>query len=69
MPGANDRPGGVASHVAYSSVRMEPQYMMIGEAAGVAASLAVWNGVAVQDVPIDGLQRELLSEGATLHLH
>ena len=30
-----------ASHVVYSSVRMEPQYMMISQAAGVAGSLAV----------------------------
>lgn len=53
-----------ASHVAYSSLRMEPQYMIIGHAAGVASALAVRKGLAVQSVPVDELQKVLLSEGA-----
>jgi hypothetical protein len=52
-----------ASHVAYSSLRMEPQYMILGHAAGVAAALAVQRGVSVQTVPIAELQKRLLAEG------
>jgi hypothetical protein len=51
-----------ASHVAYSSLRMEPQYMIVGHAAGVAASLAVKRNVLVRDVPIAELQSVLASE-------
>lgn len=53
-----------ASHIAYSSLRMEPQYMILGHAAGVASALAVQKGVSVQSVPVDELQKILLSEGA-----
>lgn len=53
-----------ASHVAYSSLRMEPQYMILGEAAGVAASMAVNRSVAVQDVPVELLQEKLRAQGA-----
>lgn len=56
-----------ASHVAYSSVRMEPQYMIIGHAAGVAAALAVHHHQPIQDISITELQRELKEEGAVLH--
>jgi hypothetical protein len=57
-----------ASHVAYSSMRMEPQYMLLGHAAGTAAGLAVKHGVAVQEVPIAELQQLLLAEGAVFEL-
>jgi hypothetical protein len=53
-----------ATHVAYSSMRMEPQYMIIGHAAGVAAAMAVKAGTAVQDVNVSELQKTLKSEAA-----
>ncbi len=55
-----------ASHVAYSSIRMEPQYMIMGHAAGVAAALAVRDKVFVQDVPIDELQARLHEQNQIL---
>lgn len=53
-----------ASHVAYSSARMEPQYMILGHAAGVAASLAVRAGKPVQDISVPDLQKTLKAQGA-----
>jgi hypothetical protein len=58
-----------ASHVAYSSVRMEPQYMIIGQAAGVIASLAIQHGIAVQDIPVADLQEKLHRQKAVLNLN
>lgn len=52
-----------ASHVAYSSLRMEPQYMILGHAAGVAAALAAQRNVPVQKVPVAELQKILEAEG------
>ena len=46
-----------ASHVAFASVRMEPQYMLLGHAAGIAAALAIVEGAGVHRVRIDALQR------------
>ena len=53
-----------ASHVAYSSARMEPQYMIIGHAAGIAAAMSIRAGKAIQDVAIPELRRTLQAEGA-----
>jgi hypothetical protein len=50
--------------VAYSSLRMEPQYMIIGHAAGAAAYLAIKGAVAPHDIKVPELQRILKSEGA-----
>lgn len=55
-----------ASHVAYSTLRMEPQYMILGQAAGVAAAMAVRAGTAVQDIDTRELTRVLVENGAIL---
>jgi len=39
-----------ASHIAYSSIRMEATYMVMGESAGIAAALAIRDNKAVQDI-------------------
>ena len=57
-----------ATHAAYSSVRMEPQYMIIGQAAGVAAALVIQHHTSIQDVGIPDLQQRLREHGAILHL-
>ena len=58
-----------ASHVAYSSLRMEPQYMIIGQAAGAAAKLAIQAGVPVQDINTAALTRKLVEQGAVMEYH
>jgi hypothetical protein len=52
-----------ASHVTYSTLRMEPQYMMIGQAAGVASALALKAGVPIHDVDVAQLRRTLKAQG------
>ena len=41
-----------ATHVAYGSIRMEPQYMAMGQACGLAAVQAIRNKCAVQDIDV-----------------
>ncbi len=55
-----------ASHVAYSSFRMEPQFMICGHSAGVAAALALRSGVGPHRVPLAELQTELERQGQIL---
>jgi hypothetical protein len=55
-----------ASHVAYSSVRMEPQYMILGQAAGVAAKLAISGGTSVQGISVKTLVDTLKKQGVVL---
>jgi FAD dependent oxidoreductase len=53
-----------ATHVAYSTLRMEPQYMIVGHAAGVAARMAIEKKQAVQDVDTAALSAKLKSQRA-----
>jgi FAD dependent oxidoreductase len=55
-----------ATHVAYSTLRMEPQYMILGQAAGVAAAMAIRGRLAVQDIDTAALARTLVEHGAIL---
>jgi hypothetical protein len=48
-----------ASHVAYGSIRMEPQYMIMGQACGLAAVQALRSQKAVQDIDVPALQARL----------
>ena len=66
-----------ASHVYFSSARMEPQFMILGHAAGVLAALAHHSapsggglpvGLDVQDVPGAALSAALERDGALLRL-
>lgn len=57
-----------SSNLAYASFRMEPQYMIAGHAAGVAAALAVKNKVPVQRIDINTLQSNLLRQGQILSM-
>jgi hypothetical protein len=55
-----------ASHVAYSSMRMEPQYMIIGQAAGVAAKMAIAANRPVQEIDTAALTAKLRTQGAVM---
>ena len=51
-----------ASHIAFGSIRMEPVFMVLGQSAATAASLAIDGNIPVQDVSYDQL-KPLLIEG------
>ncbi|MCU7693204.1 FAD-dependent oxidoreductase [Haoranjiania flava] len=48
-----------ASHMAYGSIRMEPVFMVLGQSAAVAASLAINGRSAVQEVNVRFLHKHL----------
>lgn len=57
-----------ASHIAYGSIRMEPVFMILGESAATAASLAIDGKTSVQDVAYPKLQAALLRRKQILSL-
>ncbi|MDD4514638.1 FAD-dependent oxidoreductase [Massilibacteroides sp.] len=55
------------SHIGFSTLRMEPCWMALGEAAGIASAIAIDKEVKMRNVPIEDLQEQLISQKATLY--
>jgi hypothetical protein len=55
-----------SSHIAFGSIRMEPVFMILGQSAAIAASIAIDEGIAVQDVSYDLLSKQLVGKGQVL---
>lgn len=48
------------SHVGYNALRMEPVFLALGEAAGIAAHVAIGRATAVRAAPVAEIQRILV---------
>jgi hypothetical protein len=55
-----------ASHVTYSTLRMEPVYMIIGQAAGVAAIMAMEGKTPLSEIDTTALTAILRSQGTVM---
>jgi hypothetical protein len=55
-----------ASHIAFGSIRMEPVFMVLGQSAATAASLAISDSVDVQDLNYTKLRNRLLEDKQVL---
>ena len=57
-----------ATHIAYGSIRMEPVFMVLGQSAAMAASMAINTGKPVQEINVEELQallrRNPLADGS-----
>ncbi|MCH5596427.1 FAD-dependent oxidoreductase [Niabella ginsengisoli] len=61
-----------ASHMAYGSIRMEPVFMVLAQSAATAATMAINEKCAVQEVNVKSLQQQLkddpLGDGSTAEI-
>ncbi len=55
-----------ASHIGYGALRLEPVYMIMGQAAGVAATMAIDDKRIVQEVEPGSLTQKLKKQGAVM---
>jgi len=56
-----------ASHTAFSSIRMEPVFMVTSQSAATATCLAIDSDIPVQQLDYEPLRRQLLADGQVLH--
>ena len=55
-----------STHVAYGSIRMEPVFMLLGQSAATAASMAIDGSSSVQKVDYVKLRERLIADGQRL---
>ena len=55
------------SHIGFSTLRMEPCWMALGQAAGIAASLSIDYQTKIKNVPVKILQDKLVKQKATVY--
>jgi hypothetical protein len=55
-----------SSHIAFGSIRMEPVFMILGQSAGVLASMAVKKNSTIYDIPYNELKAMLIENGQIL---
>ncbi len=54
------------THIGFSTLRMEPCWMALGQAAGIAAAMMARAGLSAHAIAIPEIQRQLLDQGAIL---
>jgi len=52
-----------ATHIAYCTIRMEPVFMMLGQAGGLAATIAIDGNTSVQDISVPKLRAAIRQAG------
>ena len=55
-----------ATHVGYQTLRMEPVFMALGEAAGIAAAISARSKTPVRSIEVGFVQREILKRGGVI---
>lgn len=55
-----------ASHIAFGSIRMEPVFMVLGQSAALAGSIAIDQKINVQDIKYEKLEKVLLRNNQRL---
>ena len=58
-----------ATHIGFGVLRIDPSRLNMGQAAGVAAGMAIRAGVQPRQIPVSELQRRLLAQGQTLFFY
>lgn len=58
-----------STHIAFGSIRMEPVFMVLGQSAATAASLAIDQKIAVQDINYQELKEKLIIDKQILEIN